>query len=101
MILPILALTATPETPSMARALIDCTERHAAMLASSVQSAAAIAEATVAACSYTLDRLNEVSSQDPETAVQERNTKTALRDGALTRMREMAIATVERQRSRR
>ncbi|MEA3041258.1 MAG: hypothetical protein QOC65_747 [Sphingomonadales bacterium] len=99
-ILPALALAAATETPAIASAVIECTARHAAALASSEQSAAAIAEATVLACSHTLDRLNEVSSQDPETAVRERNTKTALRDGFLTRMREMAIATVERERSR-
>lgn len=97
-ILPMLALAAAAETPAMATAVIDCTERRAAALASSEQSAAAIAEATVAACSHTLDRLNEVSSKDAETAARERDTNAALRNSVLTRMREMALATVERER---
>jgi hypothetical protein len=96
----ILALAAATQTPALATAVIDCTNRHAAMLASSEQSAAAIADATVAACAYTLDRLNEVSSQDAEVAVRERDTNVALRNSFMARMRELAIATVERQRPR-
>lgn len=99
MILPVMALAAASETPAIASAVIDCTQRHAAMLAPSEQSAAAIAEATVAACSHTLDRLNQVSSHDAEVAARERDTNAALRDGFLARMRELALGTVERERS--
>ncbi|HEX8653846.1 MAG TPA: hypothetical protein VF693_01300 [Allosphingosinicella sp.] len=100
MILPALALAAAPETPALASAIIDCTDRHAAMLASSERSAAAIADATVAACSHTLDRLNEITSLDPAEAERERALKAALRDGAMVWIRARAVTIVERSRSR-
>lgn len=99
-ILPILALAAAAETPALAGAVIECTDRHAAALASSERPVAAIAEATVAACSHTLSRLNEVSSQNPAVAGRERRTNAALREGMTGWIRDRAVTVVERERSR-
>lgn len=98
-ILPVLALAAAAETPSLAGAVIECTDRHAVALASSEQPVAAIAEATVAACSHTLRRLDEIS-QDPALARRERRTNAALREGMTGWIRDRAVTVVERERSR-
>lgn len=99
-ILPVLALAASAETPALASAVIECTDRHAAALASSEQPVAAIAEATVAACTHTLSRLDHIASQDAAVARRERDTKATLRDGMTAWIRDRAVAIVERERSR-
>ncbi|HYG30873.1 MAG TPA: hypothetical protein VD887_11740 [Allosphingosinicella sp.] len=99
-ILPVLALAAAAETPALARAVIDCTDQHAAMLASSARTAAGIADATVSLCSHTLDRLDTMSSQDPVEAERKRRTNAALREGIVAWMRDRAVSVAERERSR-